>query len=109
MATFTPTLVWYEGSQERFACKLGVLTLTEAEGGTVGDIPASVFGFSKILDVPGVIVDPDDAPVLITVSADRTSLLGVAATTAEEDEEITTTLGLTDLPAGDYTIKIKGY
>ena len=50
MATWTEFHSDYVGSEKELIMKAGTLSLS-TEGGTIGDIPASLFGLTKIISI----------------------------------------------------------
>lgn len=104
MSSFVQSTGGYLGGPEgrRFIKQRGTLTLA-GEGADTADIPASVFGLAKILDV-GVAIKSDNSEVLVvTPSADGTSLL-VADLTQSTDGDRADVADAT----GDYVLTITG-
>lgn len=76
MSSFQASTKEYVGGPngKRMLLVRGALTLGAGEGGTSGDIPASLFGLSKIYSVTPAIKGDDSEIALFAISADGTEL-----------------------------------
>lgn len=77
----------------------GVLTMSGGEGQAADDIPASLFGLTKIEGARPLVKSDDSIIVVVAPAYSGGSLLGKAAATA----------AAADVPAGDYRAVIYGY
>lgn len=96
--------------------KVGTLVIDTVGGAEAGDIPASLFGFDKILGCYSIVKSDNSTMYTGMPAADGESLLiqGISATaeTTFDDPDYTTTVttavGTMDLPAGTYVINLIG-
>lgn len=80
-------------------CVSGVLTTAGSDGASALDIPASLFGLTKIEDARPLVKSDNTLLVVAMPAYDGLSLLGKAAATA----------AAADIPSGDYRAIVFGY
>ncbi len=96
--TFTPSIRTLIGPNSKsFAIITGTLVIDTAGGDTKGDIPASLFGFTKVVAVWSFVKSDNSRAYLLVPCDDQTSLMSSNMTT-----------GLLDLPIGTYLITLMG-
>ena len=105
MATFTEITSRYTGGTtgKELIVRRGSLVL-EIEGGNIADCPASLFNFSKIVEVSSAINNYNTRIVLFAVATDGS---GIAACDLEEsaDEDRSNLASLT----GTFVLNVTGY
>ena len=104
MSTFVKTYADYVGGANGTKQLLvrGTLTLA-GEGGTTGDIPASLFGLSKLLTVSPAIKSDDSQVALFAIGKDDNELFAInieASTDADRSDPADLT--------GDWIITVTG-
>jgi len=101
MATFTYDLVETRRIEVEKTLKriVGDLTVSGSEGAGVSDIPASLFGLTKILGARELIKNDNTLIVVAGPTYAGTALLGKAAATAAP----------ANIPAGTYRCQVEGY
>jgi hypothetical protein len=80
---------------------IGILTVDTPGGAAADDLPASLFGLSKIVDVGNIVPDSEDA--MFAASPDYT---GDSVLVMDNDAA---SQALADLPADSYRVSILGY
>ena len=77
----------------------GTLVTDGTDGAAAGDIPASVFGLTKLEEVSPLVKSDNTLAVVAVPAYNGESLLGKAAGTAAP----------ADIPAGTYAVTVKGH
>ena len=81
--------------------KVGILAMDTTGGAVADDLPASLFGLSKIVDVSPLVADSEDAIYVASPDYTGDSILILNNATADQ--------ALVDLPDDNYRLSILGY